>query len=600
VHAYRGPPDVTEVGIEGAAVKLTATSDDGALVALVDAQRVRIVAASSLAPVCVITAVAVIRVYFSPLGTYVVTFQRPPSDPAAPVPETLVIWDARSGARVHGWALRVPLSWPTLRWSSDEVVSAALLHKGSVVFFTGASFGRAVQHLDVPEVRQFSFSPGKEPRHVAVFVPGGQGGTPGSVQVFRYPALGAAVLKKSFQADSVSIDWNGRGSAFLLQVSVEVDKTNQSYYGKTGLHLVRLAPKVSDLRVTDESVHDCKWAPSGEEFAVIYGAMPDPKVSVFDLDGKKRMDLAEHDQSRNTLHYDPTGRVLCVGGFASLKGDMDFWDIASPTLKKLGKANAFSSAFHAWSPDGRYFVACVLSPRIRIDNGIKYFDCYGQLLHEISIPELFEVRWVPWAPTLVTSLRSRPLSPRRAVKPLAALPSSSSASGVSSSPSPTGKSGAATSAASTVYRHPNWKGSATSISAPKSEAATPVKYDAMGNAARGSTPIGGKPIGGTPIGGKPVGGNPVGGQPKQQQQQQNKPKPKPQPQPQEEKEEDGAEITPANKKRNLEKKLRQIEVLKQREGKGDVLNAEQKAKVATEQRVRDDIAELAKQLGEDA
>ena len=73
------------------------------------------------------------------------------------------------------------------------------------------------------------------------------------------------------------------------------------------------------MRVTDEPVHDVKWSPRGDEFAVIYGAMPDPKISVFDLSVAKRMDLAEHDQPRNTLHYDPTGRVLCVGGFASLK-----------------------------------------------------------------------------------------------------------------------------------------------------------------------------------------------------------------------------------------------------------------------------------------
>lgn len=560
------------------------------LIALVDAQRVRILQSATLATQCVLEAPAVIRVYFSPLASFVVTFQRPPADTSQPLPETLIVWDAATGAKVHGWALRVPLSWPTLRWTSDELVAAALLHKGSVAFFTGRSFGRAVQHLDLPDLRQFSLSPGKDPYHIAVFVPGGQGGTPGSVLVYKYPQLTSPVLRKSFHADSVSIDWNARGTAFLLQVSVEVDKTNQSYYGKTGLHLMRLAPKPSDMRVTDEHVSDAKWHPQGEEFAVIYGAMPDPKITVFGLDGSKRMDLAEHDAPRNTLYYDPTGRVLCVGGFASLKGDMDFWDIASPTLRKLGKANAFSSAYHAWSPDGRYFVACVLSPRIRIDNGVKYFDCYGQLVHELRIPELFEVRWLPWAPALVAPLMGRPISPRRAVK--------APATNAAGSGAPTAaKTTSTPSSGGGVYRHPNWRGSETSISAPRSAAPTPTKYDAHGNAVR--TPVGGTvktaaPIGGTPVGGKPVGGKPVGGTPKQAQGQQKK---KPQPsQPQQ----PPQEVSPANRKRNLEKKLRQIEVLRQRQEKGESLNAEQLAKLATLEKVQQEIAALARELGEDA
>jgi len=366
-----------------------------------------------------------------------------------------------------------------------------------------------------------------------------------------------------------------------------VDKSNQSYYGRTGLHHVRLLPRLSDARVTDEPVHDAKWAPNGEEFAVIYGAMPDPKISVFDQQCKKRMDLAEHDAPRNTLQYDPTGRILCVGGFASLKGDMDFWDLASPQLRKLGHANAFSSAYHAWSPDGRYFVACVLSPRIRIDNGIKYFNCYGDLLHELQIPELFEVRWATWPPSLIAALRSKPISPRRAMKATVAgsnLTSKNSsvqaATSSAKSPSP-----ASSSSSSTVYRHPNWRGGTeTSISTPKtSTSPMPTRYDASGNVSR--TLVGGVPL----LGGNPVGGNPAAvklSTPKKKQEALFETAA-------------STEVTPVNKKRNLEKKLRQIEVLKQRQVKGDELNAEQLAKVASEAKVRAEIVQLSAQLGDD-
>ncbi len=63
-------------------------------------------------------------------------------------------------------------------------------------------------------------------------------------------------------------------------------------------------------------------------------------------------------------------------------------------------------------------------------------------------------------------------------------------------------------------------------------------------------------------------------------------------------EKEGGEVTPANKKRNLEKKLKQIEQLKQRRERGEGLNAEQSAKVDSEGKVRDEIQALAVLLGE--
>ena len=182
-----------------------------------------------------------------------------------------------------------------------------------------------------------------------------------------------------------------------------------------------------------------------------------------------------------------------MGGFSSLRGDFDFWDLTSAQLRKLGSANAFSSAFHAWSPDGRYFIACILSPRIRIDNGVKYFDYYGQFIHEISIPELYDVLWAPLPAAAVNPLRSRPLSPRRAVAKATASASTSPALAAAAAAAAAAgpAAGAATAAAAAaaaaktaatapvaakpagVYRHPNWKGSETSISAPVPLAASP-------------------------------------------------------------------------------------------------------------------------------
>lgn len=201
--------------------------------------------------------------------------------------------------------------WPVLDWSRDEVVCCALLQKGKASFFSGSNFTRALQTLNLPELRQvwLASSSGKEPYHVAAFTPGNSG-RPGTLAVYRYPQLNKAIISRSFHADAASVSFNVLGNALLLQVSTDVDRTNQSYYGRTGLHVITIGEvNCSAVRVTDEAVHAAQWHPSGLEFAVIYGAMPDPRISVFDLKAKIVAELAEPEAPRNTLYYDPTGKV---------------------------------------------------------------------------------------------------------------------------------------------------------------------------------------------------------------------------------------------------------------------------------------------------
>jgi len=39
-----------------------------------------------------------------------------------------------------------------------------------------------------------------------------------------------------FQADDVDMHWNSKGNAALLMTTTDVDKSNNSYYGKQSLH----------------------------------------------------------------------------------------------------------------------------------------------------------------------------------------------------------------------------------------------------------------------------------------------------------------------------------------------------------------------------
>lgn len=54
---------------------------------------------------------------------------------------------------------------------------------------------------------------------------------------------------------------------------------------------------------------------------------------------------------RNTIRFQPQGRLALFGGFGNLPGDVDIWDLN--TLEKIVKFTAPVSASIEWSPDGK-------------------------------------------------------------------------------------------------------------------------------------------------------------------------------------------------------------------------------------------------------
>lgn len=96
-----------------------------------------------------------------------------------------------------------------------------------------------------------------------------------------------------------------------------------------------------------------------------------------------------------------------TGGFGNLTGDMVFWDPRK--LKEIGWATAHCAAVRAWSPNSRFLLAAVLSPRVRVDNGFKLFTYAGELVGEREYGELLDAAWQPAPPG---TYDAPPLSPR--------------------------------------------------------------------------------------------------------------------------------------------------------------------------------------------
>lgn len=92
---------------------------------------------------------------------------------------------------------------------------------------------------------------------------------------------------------------------------------------------------------------------------------------------------------RNFLSYQPQGRLFILAGFGNLTGTVDIHDLR--TRKLVCQFQAPNSTTCEWSPCGRYILTGTLSPRLRVDNGLKVWWCSGGLMHVQPIEELYQV-----------------------------------------------------------------------------------------------------------------------------------------------------------------------------------------------------------------
>ena len=148
----------------------------------------------------------------------------------------------------------------------------------------------------------------------------------------------------------------------------------------------------------------------------------------------------------NFVSFNPQGRLLALAGFGNLAGKVDIYD--RRTLTKVTTLDASNTSHCEWSPDGRFLLTATLSPRLRVDNGIRIWHCSGPLVHIQHVEELYQASWRP------THVDAAPPFPQAI--PAAPAPSASVAEHVAvAKPTPTKPAGA--------YRPPGARGLEASL-----------------------------------------------------------------------------------------------------------------------------------------
>uniref|UniRef100_A0A3Q4GK45 Eukaryotic translation initiation factor 2A n=1 Tax=Neolamprologus brichardi TaxID=32507 RepID=A0A3Q4GK45_NEOBR len=371
-------------------------SGDGTLFGWCNGQNVSIVNPSDGAVVSTFDLPKTALLEFSPLNNILVTWQLYTKTQDSPQGEAnLQLWELRSGRLIKALYQKKVESWcPS--WSEDEKICVRIVNN-ELHFYEDNDFGKDAcgGSLCCCFIYLSVVPPAVCPRQVAVYVPGSKG-APSFVRLYQYPAFGgptAALANKSFfKADRVTMQWNRKASAVLVTASTEVDKTGASYYGEQTLHYLGVNGETALVQLSKNGpIYDVAWSPSSAEFCVVYGFMP-AKATVFNLKCDAVYDFGTG--PRNSAYYSPQGHILILAGFGNLRGQMEVWDVKN--YKQVSKPQAPDATHFSWCPDGEHIVTATCSPRLRVSNGYKIWHYAGAVLQQWDVAagsELWEVRW---------------------------------------------------------------------------------------------------------------------------------------------------------------------------------------------------------------
>ncbi|GBB91606.1 hypothetical protein RclHR1_00190019 [Rhizophagus clarus] len=359
----------------GSNVKTFQYSKDGKYLGWVLPESVKIIDTETAQLVSEIPKKQIVEIGFSPKGTYISTWERLVKSTDGSAHKNLIIWEVKTGKELISFTRKNYNNW-NVQWTEDEILFSRMV-TGEIHFFDSRRLNEGIfNKLLLENIGDFSISPGKSPS-IAVFIPE-KNAAPAIVRIYSITNFKVPLAQKTFfKADKIQMKWNDLGTNLLVLTQTEVDKTNKSYYGETNLYFLSVAGNYDCRVILDKEgpIHDVTWSPSSKEFVVIYGYMP-AKAKLFD-------------HRANPIHDFGTN----FRGFGNLNGAMDIWD--RKALKKIAEIEAPNSSESSWSPDGRYIMTAILSPRLRVDNGYKIWHCTGGLVHSQDIKELLQVQWRP-------------------------------------------------------------------------------------------------------------------------------------------------------------------------------------------------------------
>ncbi|KAL0895564.1 hypothetical protein ABMA27_011665 [Loxostege sticticalis] len=336
--------------------------------------------------------------FFSPLDNYfmvwemfLMTKENPQGKPNVHVVKSA------TGEIVSSFTQKNQTGWEP-QWSSDEKLFAIQVSNRILIYEDG-NLERYTQQIQADKLKSFSLSPSPAPTYYfAVFTLGKQG-QPSFWRVFKFPqfeATQAVVSRSSFQADKASFHWNRRGTNVFVMTQTDVDKTGGSYYGKQSLSHGDVKGNSGNMSFSKEGpIHAISWNPGNwNEWVAVYGHAP-AKATLFNAKCDPLFEFGTG--SWNAIYFPPEGHCVLLGGFGNIgTGSIEVWDMRG--YKKIGSCAAPDTTSLQWDPRGETFVTATTYPRLTVGNGYKIWHYTGALMHKRECQDKENLLAISWQP----------------------------------------------------------------------------------------------------------------------------------------------------------------------------------------------------------
>ncbi|EDO07344.1 Eukaryotic translation initiation factor eIF2A family protein [Babesia bovis T2Bo] len=225
--------------------------------------------------------------------------------------------------------------------------------------------------------------------YLAAFTPE-QKGTSGLVRIYNLQDATKPCYENVFKyAEEGEFFWSTRGTTAVLRTFINNVKGLSSYYGGNGLFLLQphKANHETIMEPTEGQAHEVSWSRTANDILIIKGTRP-AELDMYDGNsGNKILTFGRH--HRNTIRRDAFDRLVLIGGFGNLSGDIDIWDLKKRC--KIAQTKSDCAVFCDFAPDGRYFVTATTCPRMRVNNCFKVFSYSGKLVSQIDFDELYHL-----------------------------------------------------------------------------------------------------------------------------------------------------------------------------------------------------------------
>ncbi|KAA0189381.1 Eukaryotic translation initiation factor 2A [Fasciolopsis buskii] len=329
-----------------------------------------------------------LRIAVSPCGKVIFVFRNYVASPDNKIstPNVSVI-DTETKSLMKEYVHPALNGWQP-QWNSNSSV-CAFHWNGQIQFYSNNEFGeKPTSQLTVKGMQHFSLSSTPTTPNIAVYVPPKKD-QPASVRLFQIrDGQSVAITNKSFyRADTVRLLWNDSGTDLLVLASSTV--SDESYYGEQRLHYMttRQSGDTANVVMSRKGpIHQVAWQPTGVTrkakssgsqnlFVVCYGFMP-ASVTVFGTDCEPRFEFGTG--SWNQIYFNPHGNLLLLAGLGSLTGDMCVWSFTQ--YEKLSTFKTTDVTNVSWLNDGEHLLLSTTAPRMRVDNGFGIWHYSGNQL----------------------------------------------------------------------------------------------------------------------------------------------------------------------------------------------------------------------------